>query len=181
MKRFKYVAISLIAHLSALALLIALEPGKQESEKQGEGNSSQKERVEILPQNPPETVEISFIETEGRTEEILDRTDSPPQEEQDDDNSGYWGIGIQVNLLDLIFDNSPRKSMTVVRVIEGNPAHRAGILVGDKILKVDGIPVSFDDRIVGEGPKLLVLTVERRGRIMTIRVNREWIRTKARD
>ena len=46
----------------------------------------------------------------------------------------YTGIGIEVSAVN--------ERVTVVAPIEGSPAERAGVLAGDVVLAVDGIPVS---------------------------------------
>ena len=52
-------------------------------------------------------------------------------------SGNYTGIGIDVNL-----DGG---KVTVVSPLEGAPAERAGILPGDEVVSVDGVPVDEND------------------------------------
>src|SRR5262249_61576429 len=47
----------------------------------------------------------------------------------------FGGVGIEVG-----FDRQNRGLLTVISPIPGTPAHEAGILAGDVILKIDGKP-----------------------------------------
>ena len=176
MKDFKYVIISFTIHLSALAILLMLGGGGGEGEGSGQYPESKQDKVEILPFTGEERVEVSIVEQDGPV------TEEPPipqeKQEEQDSETGYWGIGIRVSMLEALLENRRQIYMTVVEVIAGYPASRAGIREGDKIMAVNGVPVSFEDRIVGEGPASLVLTVERAGQRLYIEVNRDWIRTK---
>jgi carboxyl-terminal processing protease len=54
------------------------------------------------------------------------------REMQVETSGSFGGLGIEITLKDDI--------LTVVSPIEGTPAHRAGLLTGDRIIKIDGLP-----------------------------------------
>lgn len=74
----------------------------------------------------------------------------------------YSGVGIEVAL-----ENGVVK---VVNPIEGTPAEKAGVLAGDTILAVDGVPVSVDnltdtiDRMRGKAGTAVKITIARADR-----------------
>lgn len=89
----------------------------------------------------------------------------PPQEYQDlrEDTSGHFsGIGIHVGVKD--------GQVIVLAPIEGSPAHRAGLMSGDHIVKIDrlsAIGISMDEtvrRLRGARGSSVLVTVEREGR-----------------
>jgi carboxyl-terminal processing protease len=53
------------------------------------------------------------------------------KEMQVETSGSFGGLGIEITLRDDI--------LTVVSPIEGTPAHRAGLLTGDRIVKIDGV------------------------------------------
>ncbi|MGH7321824.1 MAG: S41 family peptidase, partial [Candidatus Rokuibacteriota bacterium] len=53
------------------------------------------------------------------------------REMQVETSGSFGGLGIEITLRDDV--------LTVVAPIEGTPAHRAGLLSGDRIVKIDGI------------------------------------------
>ncbi len=71
----------------------------------------------------------------------------------------YFGVGIEVAL-----ENGVVK---VVNPIDGTPAHKAGVLAGDTILAVDGVPVSVDsltdtiDRMRGKAGTAVKISIAR--------------------
>jgi carboxyl-terminal processing protease len=73
----------------------------------------------------------------------------------------YYGIGVDVGVED--------GQVVVIAPIEGSPAARAGILAGDVILAVDGVPVGQDDleymvgRMRGPVGTRVVLDLRRQG------------------
>jgi carboxyl-terminal processing protease len=76
-------------------------------------------------------------------------------------SGNYTGIGIDVNL-----DGG---KVTVVSPLEGAPAERAGILPGDEVVSVDGVPVDENDvsasvaRMRGPEGSPVTLAVKRAG------------------
>jgi carboxyl-terminal processing protease len=80
------------------------------------------------------------------------------------------GIGVDVE--------RRKNRLVIVAPIEGSPAAKAGIEPGDVIKRVDGTDLTnleFDDavaRIQGPRGSEVVLTVERRGRELTFRIQR---------
>jgi S1-C subfamily serine protease len=59
----------------------------------------------------------------------------------------------------------------VVRVVPGSPAAAGGLLLGDRIVAIDGGPITNQAdmlaRLAAAGPRV-VLDVERRGRIASV-------------
>jgi carboxyl-terminal processing protease len=92
-------------------------------------------------------------------------------------NSEITGIGIDLE--------KRRRGFVVVSPIEGSPAYRAGIEPGDIIERIDGVDATSMDwndavtRIQGPVGSEVVLTVNRRGRELTLRIRREKIEVKA--
>jgi carboxyl-terminal processing protease len=81
------------------------------------------------------------------------------------------GIGIDVE--------KRKTRLIIISPIEGSPAARAGIELGDVIKRVDGAEVAnleFDDvvaRMQGPPGSEVVLVIDRRGRDLTFRIRRE--------
>ena len=80
--------------------------------------------------------------------------------EMKNDTSGQFsGIGIEVDLRDGL--------LTVVAVMEGTPAARAGVLAGDQILRIDDQPTrgmtDYVQRMRGKKGTPVMLTVQRKG------------------
>ena len=84
----------------------------------------------------------------------------------------FVGIGVYL---------SPNENdeITVISPIEGSPAQKAGILAGDKILKVNGTVVSAKDvdkaisMIKGKEGTKVELTIKRGEEILDVKVSRE--------
>ncbi len=89
----------------------------------------------------------------------------PPQQYQElqEDTSGHFsGIGIHVGIKE--------GRVLILAPIDGSPAHRAGLMAGDRIVKTDGVAalgISMDEavrRLRGAKGSRLTLTIEREGR-----------------
>jgi carboxyl-terminal processing protease len=86
------------------------------------------------------------------------------------------GIGIDLE--------KRKRGLVVVSPIEGSPAARAGIEPGDVIRKIDGADATsleWEDainKIQGPAGSEVVLTVERRGHDLTLRIKRERFEVK---
>jgi carboxyl-terminal processing protease len=89
----------------------------------------------------------------------------PPQQYQElqEDTSGHFsGIGIHVGIKD--------GRILVLAPIDGSPAQRAGLMSGDKIVKIDNqsaLGISMDEtvrRLRGAKGSQLTLSIEREGR-----------------
>ena len=83
------------------------------------------------------------------------------QELQNDTEGRYEGIGVEVRPAPYGVD--------IVRVLPGGPAERDGLLPGDRVVAVDGLPIGGFDlsevskRLRGERGTRLDLTIERQG------------------
>jgi len=108
---------------------------------------------------------------------FLPRAEAPQFEEALDQE--YGGIGIEVSL------EGPKKQLTVMTPLVGTPAHKAGILSGDRIVAIEGRTIENMplDQIVpllrGRPGQEVALTIERPGQSGTIdfRVVRAKIQT----
>lgn len=91
----------------------------------------------------------------------------------------FQGLGIEIIVKD--------KLLTVVSTLEGTPAHRAGLLAGDKIIKIEGenaIGISSEEavkKLRGEKGTKVRLTVSRPSSLIPLELtlNREVIEIKA--
>lgn len=69
--------------------------------------------------------------------------------------------------------------VTVISPIEGSPAEKAGIITGDKIIKVDGVEYTAEQinevsaHVRGEAGTDVMLTISRNGEIFDVTVTRE--------
>ena len=94
----------------------------------------------------------------------------------EDVNGSYVGVGLY------IANNIQTNEILVVGVIEGSPANKAGILVGDIVKKVDNIEYTGEQLTLAsnnmkgvEGTKVKV-TVERKGENIDFDITREKIK-----
>lgn len=94
-------------------------------------------------------------------------------------SGAYVGIGVYISA------NPEDNTITIIAPIEGSPAEQSGIQPGDKILKVDGNPVSADksDEAIGmikgkEGTEV-ELTIKREEKEFNVKVKREEIVSKS--
>lgn len=60
------------------------------------------------------------------------------KEFQVDTSGSFGGLGIEITLTE-------KKFLTVIAPVEGTPAYRAGIVTGDRIVKIEGIPTEGMD------------------------------------
>lgn len=71
-------------------------------------------------------------------------------------------------------DDAEPASVVVKRVVPQSPAHRAGMLIADRICEVDGAPFAsvaeFEERLETKKDEL-VLTVDRNGILLTFKLN----------
>jgi C-terminal processing protease CtpA/Prc len=64
----------------------------------------------------------------------------------------------------------------VVRVAADSPAARGGMLVGDRIVMIDGVPLVDQDDMVrrlGGAGKRLTIIVDRRGRLVQLELDED--------
>ncbi|MCP4979031.1 MAG: PDZ domain-containing protein [Gammaproteobacteria bacterium] len=72
---------------------------------------------------------------------LRESTCNNPAEVQDvEDNRGGIGVSLDIKGSGSI-DTMTLKSLTVIKVIEGSPAARAGLQFGDRIIEIDGLSV----------------------------------------
>jgi carboxyl-terminal processing protease len=92
------------------------------------------------------------------------------------DSKSFGGIGIYIEL-----DRDNGNQLTVFEPIEGTPAYNAGLLSGDKVLKIDGkttAGVTLDvaqTMIRGKEGTKVVLTIQRDGQVQDFTVTRAQI------
>ncbi len=60
------------------------------------------------------------------------------REFQVDTSGSFGGLGIEITIVE-------KRFLTVIAPIEGTPAYRAGVLTGDRIVKIEGIPTEGMD------------------------------------
>lgn len=113
-------------------------------------------------QNEPlqDETEVELYETEKEPiRQIKELSDSGDSEES---TNFYWGLGITISM-----------DMTIASITPGYNADLYGLQVGDKLLKMDGKDMSFQDNdITGPGPRKMLLTILRKSVIMDIQVER---------
>ncbi len=75
------------------------------------------------------------------------------------------------------------KNGVVAEVVDGGPASIAGIKVGDRLIKVDGVPITGDNdvlnlasKIVGEPGTVVELTIVRDAKVLTFKVERQLLK-----
>lgn len=89
----------------------------------------------------------------------------------------YEGVGIEIDLRD--------NQLVVVAPIEGTPASEAGVVAGDKILKIDGDDTSAltiqqaVQKIRGRAGTAVTLTLGREGKTLDIKITRSKITIKS--
>jgi carboxyl-terminal processing protease len=88
----------------------------------------------------------------------------PPEDAEifaSDIRGNFEGVGMEIGIRD--------KVLTVIAPLKGNPAERAGIMTGDKVLKIDGVStdgMTIDKAVKlirGEGGTKVSLTIFREG------------------
>ncbi len=88
----------------------------------------------------------------------------------------YYGVGITVNVVE--------GRIVVTSPLEGSPAAEAGILPGDVVVAVDGVPVDGAaetalERIRGERGSVVVLGLLRGEEALDVAVRRDQVRTRS--
>lgn len=87
----------------------------------------------------------------------------------------YTGIGIQVEVKD--------NKIYVVSVFDGSPAKKAGVTIGDYIVKVNKGDVTGEEldkaisKIKGQKGTSVLITIERKGKFIDMNITREEIKT----
>ncbi len=82
---------------------------------------------------------------------------------------GRWGIGSRSDAAEL-------QGPVVVRVAADSPAARGGMLTGDRIVMIDGVPLVDQDDMVrrlGDAGKRVTIIVDRRGRLVQLDLNED--------
>ncbi|MEE2754521.1 MAG: S41 family peptidase [Candidatus Latescibacterota bacterium] len=90
-------------------------------------------------------------------------------------DGAFEGIGIYFDLID--------KFLTVLSPIDGSPAHKVGILAGDRIVRIDGKSavniktLDVEDRLKGPKGSKVVVSVQRQGhdRLIEFEITRDKI------
>ena len=108
----------------------------------------------------------------------------PPQELEESETSlagGFEGIGIQFNV--------PNDTAVVIEVIPGGPSEKAGLLPGDRLLKVDSVEIagrkypqdSMVRRMRGPAGTKVTVTVRREAEVIPFEITRGKIPTHSID
>jgi carboxyl-terminal processing protease len=107
-------------------------------------NNSLQETVDLIRLKYVDSVHLDTLE-EKDIEQMMNQLDphsvyipaSSLKEANEDLAGNFEGIGVEFN----IFSDT----VNILYVIEGGPSEKAGLQVGDKILKVDNAPISYKD------------------------------------
>jgi len=110
---------------------------------------------------------ISNLDVSNAVFELTASTEPPPQGMQPFD-----GIGMTIDMS----TGKPR----AFAVFEASPAERAGVMRGDQIISVDGVPAGADvgvlvQRIRGPAGTPVRIVFERRGQIIDLSIRRRQI------
>ena len=108
----------------------------------------------------------------------------PPQELEESETNlagGFDGIGIQFNV--------PNDTAVVIEVIPGGPSEKAGLLPGDRLLKVDSVQIagckypqdSMVRRMRGVAGTKVTVTIKRGGEVIPFEITRDKIPTHSVD
>ncbi|MBU2489184.1 MAG: S41 family peptidase [Proteobacteria bacterium] len=137
-KKRRAAFMALVAALFAATFLLGSQkPSMAESKQTYEGLKLFSEVIEMVEKNYVDDVDAQKL-IEGALQGMMQSLDPhssflPPEafkELQIDTRGEFGGLGIVIALKDGV--------LTVVAPIEGTPAHKAGILAGDRILTVEG-------------------------------------------
>jgi len=127
--------------------------------------------------------ELMYGAARGLTEVLdphsrfMDPEEYAKLKQETEGNTEIIGIGVDLE--------KRKRGFVVVSPIEGSPAWRAGVESGDLIERIDGVeaaPLDWNDavaRIQGPAGSEVVLSINRRGRLLTIRIKREKFEVKA--
>lgn len=150
----KYFLLSLLLHLSlvlAISFKMQQEEKQQQTEQGQEGSESDKKGQDV----GIEIIEISdTVNTEDQKKKEL--------------KNFYWGIGITSSHT----FSGPSEYVEVVDVASGYSAESAGLQRGDIIMEIDGLPISNINDIRGDKPRKMLLTINRKGVIVRIQIER---------
>jgi carboxyl-terminal processing protease len=141
--------------------------------------TSLQEALEVIKRNYVDEINTDSLQT-GAIQEMMNELDPhsvyfPPVELQaanEDLRGNFEGIGVEFNIF---FD-----TVNIVYVIPGGPSEKAGLMIGDRILKVNDSAITANDLstdkikelIRGEGGSSVVLQVLRNNQTKTISVTR---------
>jgi len=191
MKRKILILTSLVCVLLATSLAIGgYEQAKKEKEKAKEDIYSQVEllahAISIIKQEYVSAVDAKKLVYGGLSGMLgsLDDFSSflEPEEHKEmkvEAKGEFGGIGIELALREGV--------LTVIAPMDGTPADKAGMMAGDKIVKIDGVvtrDIKIDDAIKkmrGDPGTALTLTVwrEKEGRIIDLPIKRDIIKLKS--
>ncbi len=146
---------------------------------QTEKQSTLQEALDLIRMKYVDAVPLDSLE-DVAIKEMMNQLDPhsvyyPPVELQaaNEDLAGnFQGIGVEFNVF--------ADTVNVVFVVAGGPSDKAGLMIGDKILKVDDYPLttkgihgdSIKKHIRGEGGTEILLTILRDGKVITKKVTR---------
>lgn len=146
----KYIGTSILLHL--LIFLITLG-GNGTSEIPNTAITG----VDVLTEQTqyPPVEQIKELATGGNGEEAKDF---------------YWGLGISST--DAFDISTGSYQYTVTAIVIGYNGDKSGLKVDDRILLINGSPITNENSVRGDGPREMILTVLRNGVIILIKTER---------
>lgn len=85
----------------------------------------------------------------------------------------FWGIGVTVNQKIRFINNESLFVIEVIQTHSGYCAETNGIAPGDSIFKINGLAITNNNDLIGDGPTKITLTIlKRSGNIVNVTFNR---------
>jgi C-terminal processing protease CtpA/Prc len=113
-----------------------------------------------------------------KAEIILSKTTTKSHKTKQKFKDGFWGIGVEIWNFEkkpVMYNGKIIYGEEITQVFDDYPAARVGLKSGDVILLVDGEDANIN-QVKGDGPKIMILTICRNGKIFNIQIERELIK-----
>ena len=152
------------------------------------GSNPLQEALNIIKLKYVDSVKVDTLETNA-INQMMNELDPhsvflPPvdlKEATEDLSGNFQGIGVEFNLL--------KDTVTVTYIFKDGPSDKAGIMIGDQIIKVNDTlivgknmtTVKIRSLIRGEGGSKVSLLLSRQGKLLPITVTRDKIPTPSID